>query len=245
MSAARLLESEMRGVRRFERNVEGRDFAVGDVHGHFSLLQRALDQVGFDPVVDRLFAVGDLLDRGAESARVVEWLARPWFFSVQGNHEHMVVAGDRTRHALNGGRWFYALAEDEQARIVDAVASLPLAIEVETAAGLIGLVHADVPHPAWAAFVRALSDASLVDGQAAVCQWSRRRLKNSDERGVEGVRAVVAGHTPLRRPALLGNVYHIDTGGWLPEEQGYFTLLDLDTLQAWPVAMERLYWEVL
>jgi serine/threonine protein phosphatase 1 len=41
----------------------------------------------------------------------------------------------------------------------------------------------------------------------------------------------VVGHTPLRQPAVLGNVYHIDTAGWL---DGYFTLLDLATLQFIP-----------
>lgn len=46
------------------------------------------------------------------------------------------------------------------------------------------------------------------------------------------VRAVVAGHTPVPEPVVLGNVYHIDTGGW--QDEGYFTLLDLGSLSAWP-----------
>ena len=33
---------------------------------------------------------------------------------------------------------------------------------------------------------------------------------------------------------MLGNVYHIDTEGW---KDGYFTFLDLESLQAWPRAM--------
>jgi serine/threonine protein phosphatase 1 len=51
--------------------------------------------------------------------------------------------------------------------------------------------------------------------------------ENTD--GVEGVRALIVGHTPLRQVAVLGNVYHIDTAGWA---SGYFTLLDLRTLEA-------------
>ena len=35
-------------------------------------------------------------------------------------------------------------------------------------------------------------------------------------------------------PLALGNVYHIDTEGW---KDGYFTFLDLETLQAWPRAV--------
>ena len=52
---------------RFAQNTVGRDFAVGDIHGCFTELQRGLDAIGFDPSTDRLFSVGDLVDRGPES----------------------------------------------------------------------------------------------------------------------------------------------------------------------------------
>ena len=32
-------------------NLSGRDLAVGDIHGHFSRLEAALADAGFDPVV--------------------------------------------------------------------------------------------------------------------------------------------------------------------------------------------------
>ena len=69
-------------IERYARNNTGRDFVVGDIHGCFSGLEAALDNVGFDVQIDRLFAVGDLIDRGRESARVIDFLKSPWFFSV-------------------------------------------------------------------------------------------------------------------------------------------------------------------
>ncbi|MCA4078770.1 metallophosphoesterase, partial [Pseudomonas kurunegalensis] len=54
-------------IKRFAANRAGRDFAVGDIHGHFTRLQAALDSAGFDPAIDRLFSVGDLVDRGPDS----------------------------------------------------------------------------------------------------------------------------------------------------------------------------------
>jgi serine/threonine protein phosphatase 1 len=36
-------------------------------------------------------------------------------------------------------------------------------------------------------------------------------------------------------PLSLGNVIHIDTGGWRPD-RGYFTLLDLETLETIPAS---------
>ena len=65
----------MNKLQRFELNTAGRDFGVGDIHGYFTKLQAALDAIGFNPAVDRLFSVGDLVDRGPESAEVDTWLA--------------------------------------------------------------------------------------------------------------------------------------------------------------------------
>jgi hypothetical protein len=43
---------EVSRVKRFAANTAGRDFAVGDIHGHFTRLQAALDAAGFDPAVE-------------------------------------------------------------------------------------------------------------------------------------------------------------------------------------------------
>jgi len=217
-------------IRRYARNAMGRDLAVGDIHGHFTRLRAALDTVRFDPARDRLFSVGDLVDRGPECERAAQWLAYPWFHAVRGNHEDYAIRHvdtgqvDTDNYVLNGGAWFLALSASRQAELAAAFARLPFAIEVETAAGLVGLVHADCPVRDWAALPAALSRRAMRN----LCIWSRRRLERADRSGVGGVRAVVTGHTPIAEPLVLGNVYHIDTGGWLP--QGRFTLLDLGSL---------------
>lgn len=97
----------------FKANGKGRDFVAGDLHGHFELLEKILGQVEFDTFTDRLFMTGDLVDRGPHSELVTEWLAKPWFHSVRGNHEQMIIdywegLGDRLRHSKNGGQWFYS-----------------------------------------------------------------------------------------------------------------------------------------
>ncbi len=217
------------------RNASGRDFAVGDVHGHFSRLQRALDELGFDPACDRLFSVGDLVDRGPESEAALEWLAQPWFHAVQGNHEDYAIRHVRTGEVdvMNwrgyGGGWFLDLPAERQAVFAEAFTRLPIAIEVETSAGAVGLLHADCPVLFWPRLESALQDR--YKRTSAACQWSRDRLRQMDRTGILGVRAVVAGHTPVPTPLALGNVYHIDTEGW---NEGYFTFLDLESLRAWP-----------
>lgn len=242
-------------IERFGINTAGRDFAVGDVHGYFTKLQTALDAVSFDPAADRLFSVGDLVDRGPESDQVDTWLAKPWFHAVRGNHEQMAIEAHRFDpsgngnikhlHLENGGAWLYGRASVEIQCFIDLLADLPLVIEVMTPEGLIGIVHADCAYQSWKEFTWALENAGPkeVEQLKAAAQWSRTRINSENYDGVSDVRAVVVGHTPTRQPAVLGNVHHIDTGGWLPGGRGHFTLLNLATLQAHPPINPKLSWD--
>jgi serine/threonine protein phosphatase 1 len=230
---------EVPRVKRFAANVAGRDFAVGDIHGYFTRLQAALDAAGFNPLLDRLFSVGDLIDRGPECRDVLDWLAKPWFHPVRGNHDDYVVHFDTCdvdSWIYNGGSWFAGLSLVDQQAFSAQFAELPIAIDIETAQGLIGIVHADCPLPSWEELRNELqkpeSDERLTQVQNR-CMWSRRRIDQFETRGVDGLRALVVGHTPLHKPVRLGNVIHIDTAGWKPNS-GYFTLLNLETLETIP-----------
>ncbi len=224
----------MSGVIQVARNSRGRDLAVGDVHGHFSRLREALERVDFDPVRDRLFSVGDLVDRGPECEDVLDWLDQPWFHAVQGNHEALAIShvrGEWLDYALYraaGGGWFLDLDDASQARFAERFAQLPLALEVDTVQGPVGLLHADCPLLRWRDLLPLLRESPIPEKIREVCQWSRLRLKDENARGVDDLRALLVGHTPLRDVRVLGNVWHIDTGGW---SQGHFTLLDLASLE--------------
>jgi serine/threonine protein phosphatase 1 len=236
-------------IRHFEQNRTGRDFAVGDIHGCFTKLAAALATLGFNESVDRLFSVGDLVDRGPESHLAVEWIEKPWFHAVQGNHEDLAIRyvepGNRNaeHYMMNGGAWLIGMQRYEQVAIADALQTLPYAIEVETADGIVGIIHADVSGGSWIGTMQALRDAKSKNQLKAVtndCLWCRDRIQAEDVSGVPDVHAVIVGHTPLKRPAILGNVYHIDTGGWLRD--GYFTFVDLSTLGTIPHTTEKLQW---
>lgn len=53
---------------RLDRNRPGRDFVIGDAHGAFDQVWRAMKLAGFDRSRDRLCSVGDLVDRDAALA---------------------------------------------------------------------------------------------------------------------------------------------------------------------------------
>lgn len=173
---------------KLEPNTKGRDFLVGDLHGQMDLLDRALRVVHFSPRRDRLIALGDLVDRGPDSAALVELLAaEPWFISVRGNHDAMMqesIHDWRVRLAWeqNDNEWSLDLPEGKLEALAQIVDGMPLAIELPLRDGRrIGLVHAEVgvgrtwrdlrdiaPRLADVVDVRATSDA-------ACALWGRRR----------------------------------------------------------------------
>lgn len=234
-------------VRRFTRNTQGRDFVVGDVHGCFTKLADDLAAVGFDPNAgDRLFSVGDLVDRGPESDRALDWLALPWFFAVRGNHEDFAIRWPNGHvspgcYAFNGGDWNIANPPELQRKIAETFDALPVAMEIETAAGLIGIVHADVPDSLpWGEFVAALESPDCSRGKrdhlVDNAIWSRARIEalavGYEAAPVDGVAAVVVGHTPVNAPVLIGNVLHIDNAAWHPQfrAERQFCILDLASI---------------
>lgn len=221
---------------RYARNPHGRDLIVGDIHGCYTKLRAALQEVGFDPARDRLFSVGDLVDRGPESHLAMEWLRQPWFKAVRGNHEEAAIAWAEQNIEADyyargfGGGWNIQddpLRWGERAAVF---AELPLAIELETERGLVGIVHADCPMDSWDAFRDACQDASN-EPRARACAgaatWGRDRWKRLFGGPVAGVRAVVVGHEMVDRCTSLDNVTFIDTMGW---KGGHFTILDAATL---------------
>jgi len=78
-------------IRKLPNNAVGKDYVIGDLHGCFDLLEQLLAHVNFNTRCDRLFSVGDLIDRGPHSLRCLGLLNEPWFYAVQGNHELMMI----------------------------------------------------------------------------------------------------------------------------------------------------------
>lgn len=154
----------------FDKNTVGRDFVVGDIHGQYDLFQRHLDEIQFDPEADRIFSVGDLVDRGpdCQSNLNAALLSRkPWFHAVMGNHEDMFVQYikaelEMSPHApritswytSNGGAWamhlFHGLNgelvhRELLAELAGEFSRMPRAMEIETDDGLVGVIHAEIP----------------------------------------------------------------------------------------------------
>lgn len=242
---------QFKAVERYSLNTAGHDWVVGDIHGCFSILEQLLDEIQFDSTRDRLFSVGDLIDRGPESPRAPEYVRQPWFHAVRGNHEQFLLeaqGGDWWAESLwqaNGGDWYFQQPESVRWDCASELTRLPYVIEVETRLGTVGVVHADVPRRmSWRQFVRKIENGDSKVLETAV--WGRLRATGKIEGGVKEVARVFCGHTPIGSEIRrVGNVYFIDTGAVYGLEYGVaqsgLTIMELteDAVHIWPTMPEQ------
>lgn len=206
-------------------NTLGKDYVVGDIHGAFDQLEQALIAIGFDKSQDRLISVGDLVDRGTDSLKALDYLNEPWFYAVLGNHDWTVAWDNSPQFRIsnhNPGDTDWALGiRDTPAyqQLSDRMKRLPLLIEVTTRAGKIGVVHAEVrpTYQSWQEVVeRADSYITTESAQESFMLTGRARIRKRAEldwaRRVEGVDYVISGHSVVNQYELIGNSLFIDAG---------------------------------
>lgn len=205
----------MSKVAHYGRNVLGKDYAVGDIHGQLNALTKLLKRVNFDTSKDRLFNPGDFFDRGPDPFGILDLMKRPWFKGSLGNHELALIhiarrLPDWERLARSPGRaWFVALEQDKQLEIAEYLETLPFAMDVETPDGKVGFVHA-LTYLDWDKTVESLHNPS--PGALLLHLQSRERFKSNDHRLVANVRAVIVGHMVQPFPTWRGNTLYLDTG---------------------------------
>lgn len=200
-------------LKHYEKNEDGKDYCIGDLHGCYDDFQQLMDELSFDKSVDRMFSVGDLVDRGPKSMECLGLIEHHWFHCVRGNHEDMMITamlefGGGNLWHMNGGSWGYHsdIDEDELKRLVKVTAQLPLAITVETNHGKVGICHAEPPKD-W----NSITEVMERDPKYRMI-WGRTKINHQDEGIVENIDYTIHGHTPILTPITLGNSLYIDTG---------------------------------
>ncbi len=81
-------------------------YAIGDIQGCYASLQRLLHEIAFDPSADRIWLVGDLVNRGPDSLAVLRWAKahEKSVVTILGNHDlHALVVyeGFAAKHRLD------------------------------------------------------------------------------------------------------------------------------------------------
>jgi serine/threonine protein phosphatase 1 len=207
-----------------------RYYVIGDIHGRLDLYEALIAAIEDDdrqapPAETRIVLLGDLVDRGPDSAGVIartrQWQQRARVRVLAGNHEEMFLAAfeqpEVLRHFLkHGGRetlLSYGLSKKQFARLdIDELfallPSLVPAAEREYIASFETMIRAGDY-----VFVHAGIDPArpLDDQKRSDLLWIRERFLNH-QGPLEKV--VVHGHTIFDRVMDCGNRIGIDTGAF-------------------------------
>ena len=218
-----------------------RVYAVGDIHGRRDLFEPLLEAIEADdaaagPADTTIVLLGDLVDRGADSAGVIavarEWQQRRRVRIIGGNHEEMFLRSfdelEMFRHFLrHGGRDTVLSYGIDRAAFIAA--------ELEEAQQL---MRDHVP-PEDIAFLESFEDMISIGDYLFVhagidprvpldaqrrqdLRWIREPfLSHADSHGP----VVVHGHTISEEPEDCGNRIGIDTGAFM---SGRLTALVLE-----------------
>ncbi|WP_417603862.1 metallophosphoesterase family protein [Primorskyibacter flagellatus] len=207
-------------------------FAIGDIHGQYDAMQRALDHIEADPAFPaRVVFLGDYLDRGPQAKKVIQCLidgmdeGRDWI-ALLGNHDRYMLnfledpryRDPNTRDLLDwlddriGGRTTLAsygidTGSDRSPEAIhaDALAAIPKA-HIEFIRNL-PLMHVTDDHVFVHAGIR--PGVPLEDQVEEDLIWIRKGFLE-DER--DHGRLVVHGHTALQVPQHYTNRVNLDGG---------------------------------
>ena len=72
------------------QETSNRRIVIGDVHGHYNGLMGLLEAIA-PGKEDEVYFIGDLIDRGPQSSKVVEFVKQNATGCILGNHEQMLI----------------------------------------------------------------------------------------------------------------------------------------------------------
>lgn len=125
-------------------------YAIGDVQGCYDPFMHLLDEIEFDPQQDKLWLVGDLVNRGPKSLKTLRFVRSlgDSVITVLGNHDlHLLaLASGKVRNGNRFGTLRKILKAKERDELMDWLRHQPLAHYDENLNTL--LVHAGV-YPSW------------------------------------------------------------------------------------------------
>lgn len=203
---------------------------VGDVHGCADTLEALLEQI---PDERPIFFVGDLVNRGRDSRRVVQTMIDRGARGVCGNHELWLRAwlrGEslseqvlRPRFGVGETLLSYGLeptletlaapvGEEIPRAHREFLLALPHVLGITVADQAWWIIHAGIPIPD---AVESTPTPSSIEGWIQTCGtgllWNRSPLEG---RPIAD-RAVLMGHHPQREVTDLGHLIALDTGAGL------------------------------
>jgi len=76
----------------YNHNKSGNTYAIGDVQGCFAGLMELLEKIDFNPRIDKLIFLGDVVNRGDKSLQTLDFIYKNNHQMVLGNHDYHLLA---------------------------------------------------------------------------------------------------------------------------------------------------------
>ena len=169
------------------------DYCISDIHGYYDLFRRLLDKIRFGGG-DKLYVLGDIIDKGLDSIRLAELLfSMPNVYCIAGNHEYnflkyyraLMRQTENYDWVLEKLRGYFTDGRLLDWETIDRFDLLPFYIETDDFIG----VHAGIP----------VKDGKFLPVSHATCEQLvyDRRFKDKDVLPQDG-KCVLYGHAPVR-----------------------------------------------
>ncbi|MFC1867234.1 metallophosphoesterase [Thermodesulfobacteriota bacterium] len=185
-----------------------RFFIVGDIHGCLKMLKKLLNKIDWHPDRDKLFFLGDYIDRGEDSKGVIDLLMEissisPHVQCLMGNHEELfldyIEGEDSETFFVNGGAETlksYGMVNEISItpEHISFLKSLQLMIELDD----YYIVHAGFQ-----------PGIDIQEQSATDLLWIREPFIYSD---YDFGKTIIFGHTPFSFPLVMNNKIGLDTG---------------------------------
>ena len=200
--------------------------AIGDIHGEYDKLKQVLDKANYNENNDKLILIGDYIDRGNQSKKVIQLvkeLVNTGAIALKGNHEDMAYNyiqklqetknNNRDIYFMNGGKkTLNCYSNTEQfVQDIEWLNKLPVKHVIEDE---YIFVHAGLK-PGVKLSEQKKKDILWIREQFFYYNWEKD--KNINE-------TIIAGHTPVKEVQFLPQVIMLDTGAG---KGGYLSLIDL------------------
>jgi serine/threonine protein phosphatase 1 len=205
--------------------------AIGDIHGTYNKLVELWDNLKVK-ADDRVIFLGDYVDRGPDSAGVIEFVAslrseNPNVTLLLGNHEDMMIEGFKSVYDYN---WDSQGGYETMQSLNKKGLSLYSAVEFAYSLQLTEIVKTNLQtyyfsHAGWNPKQSLQSQAQNPDRD--IVTWERSHVNKAFGGWSDG--CAVFGHTPMDRPFIAKGRIGIDTGAVfggpltaviLPQNQG-------------------------
>lgn len=182
-------------------------YAVGDLQGCLDPLKCLLEEVAFDPAQDKLWLVGDLVNRGPQSLETLRYLygIRHALVCTLGNHDlHLIAAWYNIERLKKGDTLAEVLEAPDGPQLIQWLRQQKLLHYDE--ARNVALVHAGIP-PMWslskalryaAEVEAALRDDNLIEPYLDGMYGNEPSKWNKDLQGATRLRVITNYFTRMR-----------------------------------------------